>query len=376
MSRKQPPERRKLSSRGNPACAGTKGRMRGAIAADAGKPAAGPIATVGRGCPRPSVVGPDPADPPPVRRGLMTPPNPRTEGLLGRQAPSEEGDLRSVPWRGRETRANRDRARQAPPRPEIAPFSGPLPTSASKRPRPWSTPTASASSTATSSRPTCCVDVRGNLWVTDFGLARFGDDASLTMTGDLLGTLRYMSPEQALGHPAVIDQRSDVYGLGVTLYELLTLQPAFDGRDRQEILRQIAFEEPRPPRKLNPAVPRELETIVLKAMAKEPASRYATAQELADDLRRFLEHRPISSPAADRLATSHQMGTASPFAAELDRGRAGTDRGAALHRHRPDRTGASNDQGGARPSPATRTRGRTLAPAIGTERGHAHAARS
>jgi serine/threonine protein kinase len=137
------------------------------------------------------------------------------------------------------------------------------------------------------------VDIHGNLWVTDFGLARFGDDASLTMTGDLLGTLRYMSPEQALGHPAVVDQRSDVYGLGVTLYEVLTLQPAFDGYGRQEILRRISFEGPRPPRKVDPTVPRDLETIVLKAMSKEPGSRYATAGELADDLRRFSEHKPI-----------------------------------------------------------------------------------
>ena len=79
----------------------------------------------------------------------------------------------------------------------------------------------------------------------------------------------------------------------MTLYELLTLRPAFGGRDREELLRQITQEEPRPPRRFNPAVPADLETIVLKAMAKEPVERYATAQELADDLRRFLEHRPI-----------------------------------------------------------------------------------
>jgi serine/threonine-protein kinase len=139
------------------------------------------------------------------------------------------------------------------------------------------------------------LDDRGNLWVTDFGLARIGDDAGLTMTGDLLGTLRYMSPEQALGHPAVIDQRSDVYSLGATLYELLTLRPAVPGRDRQEVLRRIANEDPKPPRRINPAIPRELETIVLKALAKEPASRYAAVQELADDLRRFTENRPITA---------------------------------------------------------------------------------
>ena len=137
------------------------------------------------------------------------------------------------------------------------------------------------------------VDAKGNLWVTDFGLARLQSDSGLTISGDLLGTLRYMSPEQALGKRVLIDGRTDIYSLGVTLYELVTLQPAFDGRDRQELLRQIAEEEPRPPRKLNGSIPRELETIVLKAMTKEPESRYATAQELADDLRRFLEHKPI-----------------------------------------------------------------------------------
>ncbi len=137
------------------------------------------------------------------------------------------------------------------------------------------------------------IDGYGQLWVTDFGLARTAADSGLTMTGDLLGTLRYMSPEQALAQRVVIDHRTDVYSLGATLYELLTLEPAFPGRDRQELLRQIAFEEPRPPRKRNKAVPAELETIVLKAMAKNPAERYTTARELADDLGRYLEDRPI-----------------------------------------------------------------------------------
>jgi WD40 repeat protein/serine/threonine protein kinase len=137
------------------------------------------------------------------------------------------------------------------------------------------------------------VDGRGHLWITDFGLAHCQSQPGLTMTGDLLGTLRYMSPEQALAQRVTVDARTDVYSLGVTLYELLTLEPAYNGKSREEVLRQIAFEEPRPPRRLNKAVPAELETIVLKAMAKNPAERYATAQELADDLRRFLEDKPI-----------------------------------------------------------------------------------
>jgi WD40 repeat protein/serine/threonine protein kinase len=137
------------------------------------------------------------------------------------------------------------------------------------------------------------LDGRGNLWITDFGLARLGGDAGLTMTGDLLGTLRYMSPEQALAQRGAVDARTDLYSLGVTLYELLTLEPAYNGRSREEVLRQIAFEEPRLPSRLNKAIPAELETIVLKAMAKSPEERYASAQELADDLQRFLEDRPI-----------------------------------------------------------------------------------
>jgi serine/threonine protein kinase/tetratricopeptide (TPR) repeat protein len=137
------------------------------------------------------------------------------------------------------------------------------------------------------------LDGRDNLWVTDFGLAHVQTEASLTMTGDLVGTLRYMSPEQALAKRVAIDHRTDVYSLGVTLYELLTLQPAFGGKDRQELLRQIAFDEPKSPRRLNKAIPAELETIVLKAMAKNPTERYATAQELADDLRRYLDDKPI-----------------------------------------------------------------------------------
>jgi serine/threonine protein kinase/tetratricopeptide (TPR) repeat protein len=131
------------------------------------------------------------------------------------------------------------------------------------------------------------------LWVTDFGLAHIQGDSALTMTGDLVGTLRFMSPEQALAKRVVVDHRTDIYSLGVTLYELLTLQPAFNGGDRQEILRQIAFEEPRRPRQFNKAIPQELETIVQKAIEKNPADRYGTAQELADDLRNWLHDRPI-----------------------------------------------------------------------------------
>src|SRR5437870_4985450 len=138
-------------------------------------------------------------------------------------------------------------------------------------------------------------DAQGQLWVTDFGLAQVQGDGRLTMTGDLVGTLRYMSPEQALAKPVAIDHRTDVYSLGVTLYEMLTLRPAFPGTDRQELLRQIAFDEPASPRRVNRSIPADLETIVLRAIAKLPDERYATAQALADDLRRFLEDRPVQA---------------------------------------------------------------------------------
>ena len=136
------------------------------------------------------------------------------------------------------------------------------------------------------------LDRRGHLWVADFGLARFRDDAGLTATGDVLGTLRYLSPEQAAGRN-IHDPRSDIYALGATLYELTTLRPAFEGRARQDLLRRIAEEEPPAPRRLDPSIPRDLETIILKAMAKEPGGRYPSASGLAEDLRRFLEGRPI-----------------------------------------------------------------------------------
>lgn len=138
------------------------------------------------------------------------------------------------------------------------------------------------------------LDAKGNLWVTDFGLAQFyQEDANLTRTGDLLGTLRYMSPEQASGRAAVLDQRTDVYSLGLTIYELLTLERAIPGDSREQLLRQISIFEPKSPRSIDKSIPPELETILSKATAKEPSERYQTARALADDLRRFLADEPI-----------------------------------------------------------------------------------
>ncbi len=139
------------------------------------------------------------------------------------------------------------------------------------------------------------LDGHGKVWVTDFGLAHIETEASLTMSGDLLGTLRYMSPEQALAKRVVVDHRTDIYSLGVTLYELLTLRPAFPESDRQQLLHQIAFEDPAPPRQVDARIPADLETIVLKATAKSPDERYATAKDMADDLQRYLDEQPIKA---------------------------------------------------------------------------------
>jgi tetratricopeptide (TPR) repeat protein len=137
------------------------------------------------------------------------------------------------------------------------------------------------------------VDQVGKLWVGDFGLARLGADAGLTLSGDLLGTLRYMAPEQALARHGLVDHRADIYGLGATLYELLTLRSAVTGTERAEIVRQVAFEEAAPPRRFDRAIPMELETITLKCLAKNPGDRYPTAAELAEDLRRWQTDQPI-----------------------------------------------------------------------------------
>jgi serine/threonine protein kinase/WD40 repeat protein/tetratricopeptide (TPR) repeat protein len=136
------------------------------------------------------------------------------------------------------------------------------------------------------------LDLRGTVWITDFGLAKAEGSDELTNTGDVVGTVRFMSPERLDGKS---DPRSDIYGLGITLYEMLTLQPAFADSKRLRLIQRIQRDEPLPPRKLDPHVPRDLETIVLKTMAKDPANRYASAEALAEDLRRFLADRPIQA---------------------------------------------------------------------------------
>jgi WD40 repeat protein/serine/threonine protein kinase len=139
------------------------------------------------------------------------------------------------------------------------------------------------------------LDEAGHLWVTDFGLAKLDAAVGMTVSGDLIGTLRYMSPEQALARHGLVDHRTDVYSLGATLYELLTLRPAVDGQDKRELLYKIAFEEPVALRKLDKSIPAELETVTLKCLAKSSSERYATAQQLADDLRQWLADQTIKA---------------------------------------------------------------------------------
>ena len=134
------------------------------------------------------------------------------------------------------------------------------------------------------------LDNVGTVWIADFGLAKLAGHEDLTHSGDMVGTLRYMAPEQFQGKA---DTRSDVYSLGLTLYELLALRPAFDETDRRRLIRQVTQGEPPRPRKINAAIPRDLETIVVKSIAWDPGHRYSTAGELAADLRCFLEDRPI-----------------------------------------------------------------------------------
>jgi serine/threonine protein kinase/Flp pilus assembly protein TadD len=139
------------------------------------------------------------------------------------------------------------------------------------------------------------LDAQGTLWVADFGLSKAEGCDELTHTGDIVGTIRYMAPERFTGRA---DARSDVYALGATLYELLTLRPAFQELERLRLIAKVTNETPPPPSRIDARIPRDLETIVLKAMAPEASARYASATALAEDLRCFLTHRPIQARRA------------------------------------------------------------------------------
>jgi len=158
------------------------------------------------------------------------------------------------------------------------------------------------------------LDARGTIWVTDFGLAKAVAQDNLSQSGDIVGTLRYMPPEQLRG---TCDQRSDICSLGLTLYELLTLRPAFDDADPRRLIRRITQGAPTPPRKLRPEIPRDLDTIVVKAVAPDPNHRYQTAGELADDLRRFLEDRPIRARQVNVVERLARWSRRNPAVASL-----------------------------------------------------------
>ena len=159
------------------------------------------------------------------------------------------------------------------------------------------------------------IDEGGTIWVADFGLAKAMEQDNVSRTGDIVGTLRYMAPEQFLGQA---DARSDIYSLGLTLYELLALKPAFDDTQRKRsFLHDAGPLEPVRPRRANPLIPRDLETIVLKAIAAEPDARYQTSGELSDDLQRFLEDRPIRARRASVAERLRRWARRNPAVATL-----------------------------------------------------------
>jgi WD40 repeat protein/serine/threonine protein kinase len=145
------------------------------------------------------------------------------------------------------------------------------------------------------------LDMRGTVWITDFGLAKAEGQEDLTHTGDVLGTLRYMPPEAFDGKSG---PKSDAYSLGLTLYEMLAMRPAFDERDRGKLIKQVTTTNPPRLDRVNPAIPRDLATIIHKAIDKDPSHRYETAGDLADDLRRFTEDRPIKARQSGMLERS------------------------------------------------------------------------
>ena len=135
----------------------------------------------------------------------------------------------------------------------------------------------------------------GRLSVNDFGLARMLEQPGMTISGELMGSPMYMSPEQIAVGRIPLDHRTDIYSLGASLYELLTLQTPFDGQQRDQVLSQIIHKEPSSPRSINKQIPRDLETICQRAMEKDPDRRYQTADQMAADLRCFVNRHAISA---------------------------------------------------------------------------------
>jgi eukaryotic-like serine/threonine-protein kinase len=158
------------------------------------------------------------------------------------------------------------------------------------------------------------MDAHGTVWVTDFGLAKADDSDGPTRTGDIVGTLRYMAPERFEGQS---DPRSDIYALGATLYELLTLRAAFDEPNRGRLIDHVLHRDPIPPRVLDPRIPRDLEVICLKCLSKEPERRYATAADLRDELRRFLAGEPIRARQSGAFERGWRWARRNPAVAGL-----------------------------------------------------------
>ncbi len=141
------------------------------------------------------------------------------------------------------------------------------------------------------------LSIDGRIMVADFGLAKSSEDRSITMTGSVMGTLRYMSPEQAMARRVDVDHRTDIYSLGATLYELLTLRPIFGGTDERQLLSSVISEDPLPPRRISMGIPPELATICLKALEKSANDRYQNARVFSEDLHRFINDQPIVAKA-------------------------------------------------------------------------------
>ena len=167
------------------------------------------------------------------------------------------------------------------------------------------------------------IDENGKLWITDFGLARSSMDDGVTATGDIIGTLFYMSPEQASGQSTLVDHRTDVYSLGVTLYELLTNRRPFEGTNHNDVLRQIESGECKGVRHWAPSIPKDLENVVAKAMATDREERYASAREMADDLERFhqgiptVARPPSTAQRITKWARRHQRSVLAAIAVAM-----------------------------------------------------------
>lgn len=158
------------------------------------------------------------------------------------------------------------------------------------------------------------LDPQGRVWVADFGLAKIVEREGLTASGEILGTLQYLPPESLHGDA---DARSDVYGLGATLYELLTLESPYPNETPAQLLKRLADTDPVSPRTLNPDIPRDLETIVMKAMARDPDRRYASAREMARDLQSFIDDRPIKARRQSAVARGWRWCRRNPAVALL-----------------------------------------------------------